>query len=154
MRNALFVLGCVTLSACAPRFFVTQTATLDGDGVKDASIRYEPMRDCWWKRMVPARYVIDRPEYRLELAMGAGHDDDPPRIDILVSGPAGPSLEFPGLAEPPEGQKTDSGSSYELHTSAVDGDLNLRVTARGEYLGQEQFSVRYYRCHGLGFGGS
>jgi len=58
------------------------------------------------------------------------------------------------LAEPPVGQKTDSGWSYQIRTGDLAGDLVLRVLVRGEYLGQEQFSVRYYHCHGLGFGGA
>jgi hypothetical protein len=154
MRIGALLLCCISLTACAPRFFITQTATLDGDDLKDASIRYEPMRDCWWKRMVPTRYVIDRRDYRLELTMGAGYDGDPPEIDVAVTGPTGPSLVFPALAEQPAGQKTDTGWSYQLKTSALDGTLAMRVLARDQPLGEEQFSVRYYRCHGLGFGSS
>jgi len=58
MRPGLLMLACAAmpLAACAPRIYLAQTVTLDGDNLKDASIRYEPMRDCWWKRMVPSRY--------------------------------------------------------------------------------------------------
>ena len=155
LRRGLALTCCATaLVGCAPRAFITQTATLEGDGLKDASIRYEPMRDCWWKRMVPTRYQIDRADYRLELVMGAGHGNDLPHIDVMVSGATGPSIECPGLAEPPAGQKNDSGWSYEVPASELQGELVLRVMARDAYLGQEQFSVRYYQCHGLGFGGS
>jgi hypothetical protein len=154
MRGGALLLCCLALAGCAPRMFIAESATLEGDSLKDASIRYEPMRDCWWKRMVPAHYVIERPDYRLEFVMGAGRDDDPPQIDVVVSGASGPSLEFSGLAEPPAGQKTDTGWSYQIRANELQGDLGLRVLARGDYLGQEQFTVRYYRCHGLGFGGT
>ena len=52
-----------------------------------------------WCPIITAQYVIVRPDYRLELVMGAGHDDAPPQIDVMVSGASGPSLEFSGLAD-------------------------------------------------------
>ena len=151
-----FALGLVALgvSACATGIFSRETVILDSARLEDYSIRYEPLPGCLLKQQVPTQYSVKRADYRLDLVVKPGYNDDPPRLDIEVGNTSGLTLEFPGLSGgPSETAQFDTGHRYTIDVTKLKGPLVIDVRRGGDRLGHEEFSMHSQRCHGLGFQG-
>ena len=156
LRGFALAAGALTVAGCATGMFTRDTVTLDSAQLGDYSIRYEPLTDCLLKQMVPAQYSVKRANYRLQLTIKPGYNEQPPRIEAEVGGSADLSLEFPGMTgDAPEAVRLDSGRRYTLNVANLKNQsLVIDVRGGGERLGQEQFSLHPQRCHGLSFQGA